>query len=921
VPVRWRAHSIEGAELTARPLPSAARRLRRQPLAVAGILLTIATAATLGRVRSSAGELLQGTVNENFRGAYDLLVRPPSQHLGLESTKGLVEQDFLGLTGTGGITLEQLARVRATPAVSLAAPVAVVGYVKTLGVDPCVYVDRLPAQPSLVSYEVTATTSDGLHPVLLQRQSADLLLPGRNSKQHVAAGPAVTSATLQSDGSLNFCFDALPAFASPMIGVDPTAERELLGPSAGFLTAFDSITGREHLTVGSVQNAHIPPAKFPFAESEAAAGSRGDGPGASAAATRPIVPIVVSRRLYSPLHLTLDVAQVGRPLTEALPGDPGDDPRQALEEARAKVGSGRSPLGSATLDATQRLTPFTSVSLELSAPGSGPPRVTGAGGQNNPVFDATRVQRPVYQQVPARAGSQEPSFRASPLGYEKAPDEGGGLAPGTLPGQQTYRALVAQPNPFPGFTPTGSYDKPFAFAPIGDYDLSTLSLPSNPLSYVPLGAYDAPNSDLVAGPDGNALTPRPLLPTLLPTGALTGPPLAITDLRGAATLRGSTPIDAIRVRVAGVTGFNDASRRLLADTAHRLETLGLRVDVVAGSSPQAVSVYLPRYLADGPAGDLGWVRQEWTTLGAAQRVSAGLGRTDSTLLALGLGLCTVFLACLQLLRTATRTRDVALMRAAGLSRLAVLTWSLTEAMAAALFAAVVLSVVALVVGPTVVAVLSWAGLVALIPLLELLAVAIALRRSRSTGATTGGEETTRAGALRRVPVRSPAGLGLRSAVARPLRSIVVVAGGTFTVAAVGLAAALLAGAATSSGPTLLAGEALTRLRPYAIALMLTAAVAGTALGLLALRLDVRDRGNELRLLRASGWRRRDVTRSLRVQRLVLAVVVVPLAVAAAAGGAPGLAAGHALLAGTAALLAGGVWTALVVLLARPGEFS
>lgn len=68
------------------------------------------------------------TVEENFRGSYDVLVRPAGSTSAFEQSEGLVRQAVTSST-YGGISFEQLAAIRAIPGVEVAAPLATVGYV------------------------------------------------------------------------------------------------------------------------------------------------------------------------------------------------------------------------------------------------------------------------------------------------------------------------------------------------------------------------------------------------------------------------------------------------------------------------------------------------------------------------------------------------------------------------------------------------------------------------------------------------------------------------------------------------------------------------------------------------------------------------------------------------------------------------
>ena len=94
---------------------------------LAGMLL----ATTAFTVLTSASRTSQlrtvGTVSANFRPAYDILVRPRGSRTALEQQTGTVQPNFLsGIYG--GITMAQYRQIRQIPGVSVAAPIAMVGY-------------------------------------------------------------------------------------------------------------------------------------------------------------------------------------------------------------------------------------------------------------------------------------------------------------------------------------------------------------------------------------------------------------------------------------------------------------------------------------------------------------------------------------------------------------------------------------------------------------------------------------------------------------------------------------------------------------------------------------------------------------------------------------------------------------------------
>jgi len=115
-----------------------------------------------------------------------------------------------------------------------------------------------------------------------------------------------------------------------------------------------------------------------------------------------------------------------------------------------------------------------------------------------------------------------------------------------------------------------------------------------------------------------------LSPHLYPASFIPGPPLALTNIASARFFRGDNCIDAIRVRVAGIDRYSPENvKKVEAVAAAIIKATGLHVDIVAGSSPQNVLVYIPGS-PDGKVAPLGYVEEQWTTLGAAANISSGI---------------------------------------------------------------------------------------------------------------------------------------------------------------------------------------------------------------------------------------------------------------------------------------------------------
>ena len=119
-------------------------QLRYRAARSAALLLGILVAVTAFCVLTASARTSQlrtvGTVSAHFRAAYDILVRPQGSRTRLESSTGTVQPNFLsGIYG--GISLRQYHDIAQLPGVSVAAPIAMVGY--SLPIVPVT--TRLPA--------------------------------------------------------------------------------------------------------------------------------------------------------------------------------------------------------------------------------------------------------------------------------------------------------------------------------------------------------------------------------------------------------------------------------------------------------------------------------------------------------------------------------------------------------------------------------------------------------------------------------------------------------------------------------------------------------------------------------------------------------------------------------------------------------
>lgn len=134
------------------------RHRRSRTLSLSIGILVAALSFTLLTAAIDTGELrLRGTIGENFRADYDILVRPRNSYANLERKEQLVSANFAsGIFG--GIALRQWREILAIPGVEVAAPIANLGYVAPfirVRIPINRFLDRDPVQ----LYRLTVTWS------------------------------------------------------------------------------------------------------------------------------------------------------------------------------------------------------------------------------------------------------------------------------------------------------------------------------------------------------------------------------------------------------------------------------------------------------------------------------------------------------------------------------------------------------------------------------------------------------------------------------------------------------------------------------------------------------------------------------------------------------------------------------------------
>jgi putative ABC transport system permease protein len=839
-------------------------RAARSVALLAGMLIA-ATAFTVLTAASQTSQLRTvGTVTAHFQPAYDILVRPRGARTRLETSTGTVQPNFLsGIYG--GISLAQYRAIQRIPGVQVAAPIAMVGYT-LIGAGVVVPLPATAAAASgrqLYRYATTWVSNDGTTRIA-QPPSYLYLTPDR-------------------------------------IGLDSSGD------------TYEDLPGGLRVTV-CPQSDSV--AANPFGAAAQSSGwcwSKADGnAGAFTLSHPPDEPYAVVNWSFPMLIAAIDpVAEAkldgfNRALTSGryLGEDTGDGRAPNGQPTFPVLAASSSGIGEYALTQVQRL-PAPAGPVSLS-----PATMAGeAGVAGQTVLTARTSAQQAYRQVLTTTGDGQPIgayLTAGPVGYRRGRD---GLLtaipvsnPASVwePGQATS-ALLAPPvdetatqyRPLAADQQTGSQSGGGApeMRLVGLFDPDRIR-GFDPLSRVPLGPFQ-PVAAAPADAASRAALGGDLLPSLNLGGYVGQPAQLITTLAALPLLESSQqftgnlhaadPISVIRVRVAGVTGPNPISLERIREVAQQIAVgTGLDVDIVAGSSPEPVTVSLPAGRFGQPSLELteGWVKK-----GVAVAILTAVDKESVLLFALVLVVCVLFVANSATAAVRARRRELGVLASLG--------WTRPRLFAAVLGELAAIGLTAGVLGAAAALPLSSAFGLHASPGRAALAVPVAVAVAVIAGlvpawlaARADPVASVRPPVLTVRHGHQPGGitaLAVMNCIRTPGRTLI----GLVSLA-VGIAALTVLGAVTVAFRGVVIGSMLGDAVAVQVRGVDYVAVTATiVLGVLAVAdvmfLNIRERAAELATIRSFGWRESALTRLVVTEGAVIG------AVGALAGAALGLA--------------------------------
>ena len=872
------------------------------------------------------------------RPAYDILVRPKGAADAIETEDNLVRDNFLAGT-FGGISIAQWQKILSLRNVTVAAPIANIGYVipqatVALPINPVSSTD--PHQ--LYRLNLTWKADNGLssYPggtdyVYVTPTDRFVFIPGSDGGYEVAEVAAGSAKPVAMCPYLNY--------PNAPVGVNTGGEESLscyssVSPTVNTSAQFgirsgpaDIVTVNFPMMLSAVDP--IQEAKLVGLPQTIVSGkylSETEGLAAPLAADTDGLPVIAASRSYLDKSLTADVQELTVPAGVNVVQQLANPDIAEIDGFLANLPG--TEVQRRTLTAQSS---YTTLLDQLQHPPAYLDNLynNGATLLEGAVWDYWTSSGVKYQNDGGVLAPIETSNPAST--WSRGTPEGGYplLAPPGNEDSQFQHLTVHQSNIADNVqTNTEGF---VAIRPIGEFDPD--KLPGfNPLSAVPLETYYPPVVTGATSASRKALNNEPLGPSMNLGGYVSQPPLLLTTLTALqqmlsqacyivsakdvpfCTRYGVTdvadPISAVRVRVADVHGFEPIDRaRILAVATAIKKATGLQVDITAGSSPTTVDVDLPAGCCGEPKLTVaeGWVRK-----GAALVVLNAVDAKSLVLFVLVLVVCVLFLANGAYASVRSRRTELGVLACIGWGRAALFELVLGELALVGLATGVIGAALAEILALVLRLHLPWWHALLVVPIalglacLAGLAPAFAATRGRPLDAVY----SVPGGGGRHRAVRDVSGIARANLLRRPARLVTGALGLFIGVAAF---AVLLAVQLAFQGQVV--GTALGNLVSVQVrSVDLIAAVLALLLGAFSvadvLAVNLRDRAGEQAVLAATGWRPVTLFRLAFTEGMVVGVV------GAIAGGGVGLGlaailTGSALAVAPAAILAAVIGLVLV----------
>lgn len=858
-------------------------QLSRRPGRTAALLAGVAVATASFSVLTGASQTgrlqVRGEVERHFRTSYDILVRPRGSRTAEERRHELVRPGALsGIAG--GITAKQWRTVLHQPGVAVAAPVAIVGYALPQVLLPLDLTSELRNRRSaLLRIDVSRSTDRGLtrrrdQPLFAYVTRRNLLPEPPNVGPDVVQAPRV----MTKGGAIRpICNDGYSDQA-PQGPFDPVAR-------AGLRGNVDCAS-----TVSGLWGAGF----APFRRGRVGAVVLTSLPFVIAA----IDPVQEAKLTGLPRALTSGRAlrATDRPSDTFVPRVPVLAANRPFADESTAVTARRLPTSALRRFESARSVRATEAALRVAA---GPVVRRSA-------FDSGRIHSRLLATLKGRDGTAITVYWAvTPTSYEQqddgslqprvvtngsnawqSPADNGYVAAPLSADDLQFRRLLPRVGAvsaqlgavFPALHAVGEFDPNRLIGGRSDVDaalstsLSRGLRPADPRSR-------------------RLLHDRALLPNGNIAGYQTQAPLLLTNLTSLPAFaganftpnQGAAPISAIRVRVAGAVGIDQASRERVRQTAESIaKATELDVDLTVGASAQRRVIDLPAGRHGRPALRL---TENWVRKGVAIAILSAVDRKSVALFFLVLAVCILFVANATTAAVSARRIQLAVLASVGWSPRALFLNVFGEVALVGLIAGALGGLISAAAAPVLGVSVSVTRALLALPAAVLLCVAAALLPARRA-AKAHPAEALRPDVRLEAAASSPSGIsGLAFVNVRrsPARTLTAAAAMAFGVASLTILLAITLGFRGAVVGSVLGNAVAVNVRAVdyvATVIMVALSAAGVAD---VVYLNIRDRAAELAVLRATGWSERHIS------RLIVTEAALTGAAGAALGGALGMA--------------------------------
>ncbi|MCP9487545.1 MAG: hypothetical protein MSC30_16995 [Gaiellaceae bacterium MAG52_C11] len=826
------------------------RRRARSGALAAGMLLASVSFVLLASAAETSDIRVRGSVESNFRNAYDILVRPRGSFTTVERELQLVRDNYLGGI-YGGISMSEYRAIRQIHGVEVAAPIANVGYVMPTGfrffstrrwlTDDEVQMFRVRFGSE--AHAGTSMYPDDIGYAYFTRRNRFKpgtveVLPGGtavNVCSYFAASVPGSGGPFAPTRFLNCFSERSPGRGSDVSIIAPRGDVGVRA-SVSFpilIAAIDPVAEARLVGLDDaiVSGRYLRPNDQPYVE-----GVRW-------------VPVIAAGTSVVDETVVANVERLDVDGGNAVPRALGS--RSAFDFVTALGGSrvGRESVSASEIYEQMLGTQFGSNSYWRPS---------------ETQYHVLRRQGEI-ELVPVATTNPESIWanKFNPTGFTNAPSANQDVQFRQLR-QFTGSNLILD----------GAVGTP-SFEVVGRYD--TGKLPGfSALSRVPLETYYPPQLLPADALSRTVLKGKALRPSQNLGDYIQQPPLFLTTLAGirpfldANNFSGAdakAPISVIRVRVSGVTGPDPLSMaRIRAVALEIREKTGLDVDITAGSSPRELLVRLPEGKFGRPELLL---KEGWVKKGVSVAFLRAIDRKSLALLGLVLLTCGFFVANGAFAVVRARRSEIGTLLCVGWPQRSIFAALLGELALLGVLAGTVGAIVAaLIVVATPLEMPLWRA-VLVVPVAVALALLAGLVPARAAARSVPLDAVRPVVATGRAAGRVHGLAGLAAANLRrvPSRTLVAVLALLVGVASFALLLAIQRAFEGRLVDTLL-GQAIV-LRVQAVDYLAVAVVIGLAAFSIAdvLFLNLRERAAELVTLRTFGWEERHLRRLVGLEAL------------------------------------------------------